>query len=197
MRPDSSRMCRRPIPQRQSPSRPMPSTAPRLIAAALFAVVLALAIAPARSAETATADDTARFLAGLPPAPDSTLAALAKSPGWAQHARFFDSIFAREDANARARVRAFAKEPLPQQHDTMLYMFSGPDFLYATLFFPSASTYVLSGLEPVGDVPQLTSLPRGTVDASLHNIEGSLGSILNLSFFITKNMNTQLNAGPV
>jgi hypothetical protein len=175
----------------------MLSTVPRLFAAALFAVVLALAIAPAKSAETATPDDTARFLAGLAPAPGSPLAALAKDPGWAQHARFFDSIFSREDANTLAKVRAFSKEHLPQQHDTMLYMFSGPDFLYATSFFPSASTYVLSGLEPVGDVPQLTSLPRGALDASLRNMEGSLGSILNLSFFITKNMKTQLTAGPV
>jgi hypothetical protein len=79
----------------------------------------------------------------------------------------------------------------------MLYMFSGPDFLYATSFFPSAKTYVLSGLEPVGDVPQLTSLPRGAVDSSLRNIEGSLATILNLSFFITKNMKTQLTTGEV
>jgi hypothetical protein len=179
----------------------MLSTVPRLFAAALCAVVfagfMALAIAPARSAETATADDTARFLAGLPPAPGSPLAALAKDPGWAQHARFFDSIFAREDANTLSKVRAFSKEHLPQQHDTMLYMFSGPDFLYATSFFPSASTYVLSGLEPVGAVPQLTSLPRGALDGSLHNIEGSLATILNLSFFITKDMKTQLTTGPV
>jgi hypothetical protein len=167
----------------------------RLIATALFAVTVALSIAPARSAETP--DDTARFLAGLPPAPDSPLAALAKSPAWAQHARFFDSIFTREDATTLSKVRAFSKEHLTQPRDTMLYMFSGPDFLYATLFFPSASTYVLSGLEPVGDVPQLTGLPRGEVDASLRNIEGSLGSILNLSFFITKNMKTQLTTGPV
>src|SRR5580700_4618460 len=197
MRSDSSRMCRRPTPTVQSPSRPMLSTVPRLFAAALFAVALALLIAPARSAETATPDDTARFLAGLPPAPDSPLAALAKNPEWAQHAHFFDSIFSREDANTLSKVRAFAKEHLPQHSDTMLYMFSGPDFLYATSFFPSASTYVLSGLEPVGDVPQLTSLPRGAVDGSLRNIEGSLATILNLSFFITKNMKTQLSAGPV
>ena len=175
----------------------MPSTASRLFAAALFAVVASLAVVPARSAEIATPDDTARFLAGLPPAQNSPLAALAKDPGWAQHARFFDSIFAREDASTLAKVRAFAKENLPQHHDTMLYMFSGPDFLYATSFFPSASTYVLSGLEPVGDVPQLTGLPRGAVDASLRNMEGSLASILNLSFFITKNMKTQLTTGPV
>ena len=179
----------------------MLSTVPRLVALALFAVVfavfLALPVAPARSAETATPDDTARFLAGLPPAPNSPLAALAKDPGWAQHAHFFDTIFSREDASTLAKVRAFAKENLPQHHDTMLYMFSGPDFLYATSFFPSASTYVLSGLEPVGDVPQLTSLPRGAVDASLRNMEGSLATILNLSFFITKNMKTQLTTGPV
>src|ERR1700683_4632996 len=124
MRSNSPRMCRRPIPIVQSPSRPMLSTVPRLFAAALFTVVLALAIAPARSAETATPDDTARFLAGLPPAPDSPLAALAKGPDWAQHARFFDSIFAREDANTLSKVRAFSKEHLTPQHDTMLYMFS-------------------------------------------------------------------------
>jgi hypothetical protein len=175
----------------------MLSTVPRLFAAALFAMVLALPAASARSAETATPDDTARFLAGLPPAPDSPLAALAKNPEWAQHAHFFDSIFSREDADTLSKVRAFAKEHLPQHSDTMLYMFSGPDFLYAASFFPSALTYVLSGLEPVGDVPQLTSLPRGSVDASLRNIEGSLATILNLSFFITKNMKTQLTTGPV
>ena len=120
----------------------MPSIASRHFVVALFAVVfavfLALPVVPARSAETATPDDTARFLAGLPPAQNSPLAALAKDPGWAQHARFFDSIFAREDASTLAKVRAFSKEYLPQQHDTMLYMFSGPDFLYATSFFPSA-----------------------------------------------------------
>src|SRR5580692_2763484 len=90
MRSNSSRMCRRPIPIVQSPSRPMLSTVPRLFAAALFAGVLGLGIAPARSAETATPDDTARFLAGLPPAPGSPLASLAKDPGWTQHAHFFE-----------------------------------------------------------------------------------------------------------
>ena len=39
------------------------------MAAAFMAVMLAVSAAPARSAETATADDTARFLAGLAAAP--------------------------------------------------------------------------------------------------------------------------------
>jgi len=170
---------------------------PRIMAAAVMAVMLAVSAAPARSAETATADDTARFLAGLPPSANSPLAPLTKDPFWQQHARYFDSIFAREDSAKLSKVRAFSKEYLTDKHDTMLYMFSGPDFLYATSFFPNASTYVLAGLEPTGDIPQLTNLSRSTVNGSLRNLEVSMGSLLSLSFFITKNMKVQLHEGPV
>jgi hypothetical protein len=168
----------------------------RISAAIFAAAVLALAAAPARSAD-ATADDTARFLAGLPPSSGSPLAALANDPVWQQHARYFDSIFAREDSSTLSKVRDFSRAQLTDKHDTMLYMFSGPDFLYATSFFPSASTYVLAGLEPAGDVPPLLSLSRPTVDGSLRNLETSMGSLLSYSFFITKNMKTQLHEGPV
>ena len=172
-------------------------TLPKMMAAALVAALLALAAAPARSAETATADDTARFLAGLPPAPDSPLAELAKGPLWQRHARYFDTIFGREDSANLSEIRAFSRERLTDKHETMLYMFSGPDFLYATSFFPTASTYVLAGLEPVGEIPPLTALSHPTVEWTLRNLESSLGSLLSFSFFITKNMKTQLHEGPV
>ena len=172
---------------------------PKLTAAVLLAVAVALALtlAPARAADTATADDTAHFLAGLPPAADSPLAALTGDARWQRHARYFDAIFEREDATTLSRVRAFAQEHLADKHDTMLYMFSGPDFLYATSFFPNASTYVLAGLEPVGDVPQLTALKRPFLEYTLQNIESSIGTLMNYSFFITHNMKTQLSTGPV
>src|SRR5271154_6346713 len=179
----------------------MPSIARKITAAAqvagMLAAMLAFAMAPAKSAETSTPQDTARFLAGLLPAPDSPLAVLAKSPSWQDHARAFNSIFDQEDKTTLSKARAFSAAHLTEHHDTMLYMFSGPDFLYATSFFPHASTYVMAGLEPVGDVPQLTSLPRGSVDETLRNLESSLRSILNLSFFITKDMRTQLSSGQV
>ncbi len=170
---------------------------PKMLAAALMAGLLALTVAPAKSAEPATPNDTARFLAGMPPAPDSPLAALTKDPFWQAHARYFDGIFAREDKNTLAQVRAFSAAHLTERHDTMLYMFSGPDFLFATSFFPGAKNYVLAGLEPVGEVPQLTSLSVPTVERTLRDLEVGLNTILNLSFFITKNMKTQLRAGPV
>ena len=62
---------------------------------------------------------------------------------------------------------------------------------------PKASTYVLSALEPVGSVPDLTKLSRGGVASALHNVERSLGSILSFSFFITKDMKTDLQAGQI
>jgi hypothetical protein len=173
------------------------ATMPKTMAAALTAVILTVAAAPAWSAETATFNDTARFLAGLPPSPDSPLAPLTKDAAWQQHARYFDSIFAREDSAHLSKVRAFSKEFLTEKHDTMLYMFSGPDFLYATSFFPSASTYVMAGLEPTGDIPQLTNLSRGAVYGSLRNLEVSMASLLSYSFFITNKMRTQLHEGPV
>ena len=171
--------------------------APRWIAAVILAVGLALLMAPARSAETATANDTARFLAGLPPGADSPLAALAKSATWEQHARRFDYTFGLEDKNTLSKIRAFSQQRLPEKHQTMLYMFSGPDFLYAASFFPTATTYVLAGLEPVGAVPQLTALSRASIDVTLYNLEASLASLLSVSFFITHNMRTQLEVGPV
>jgi hypothetical protein len=77
----------------------------------------------------------------------------------------------------------------------MFYMFSGPDFVYADAFYSKATTYVLSALEPVGSVPDLERLPRGGIGAALHNVERSLGSVLSFSFFITKQMKTDLHAG--
>ena len=169
---------------------------PRIVAAVLMAV-LALNAAPARSSEGATANDTARFLAGLPPSSNSPLASYTKDPVWQQHARYFDSIFAREENAKLSKVREFSNKYLTDKHDTMLYMFSGPDFLFATSFFPNASTYVLAGLEPVGEIADLTTLSPWAINGELRNLELSMDLLFNFSFFITQNMKTQLREGPV
>ena len=170
---------------------------PRMFVAILTTVMLALGAAPVRSFESATANDTARFLAGLSPSPNSPLASLVETPAWPSHARYFDSIFAREERVHLSKIREFSKRYLTEKHDTMLYMFSGPDFLYATSFFPNASTYVLAGLEPVGAVPDLTSLSPLVIYGELRNLEISTGSLFNFSFFITQNMKSQLRNGPI
>jgi hypothetical protein len=168
----------------------------RTPAAVLITLLLMLGAARAQSSEASTADATARFLAGLPPSSNSPLAVLTKNPAWRSHVRYFDQIFEKQSAQL-SKVREFSKEYLADKHDTMLYMFSGPDFLYATSFFPNAGTYVLAGLEPVGKIPELTSLGLWAINEELRNLEISMGSLFNFSFFITQNMKTQLREGPV
>jgi hypothetical protein len=175
----------------------MPADTPRVIVPVLMAIALALSATSARSIEASTADDTARFLAGLQPSSNSPIAVLTKDSAWLSHARYFDGMFAREESAHLSKVREFSKEYLTKKHDTMLYMFSGPDFLYANSFFPNASIYVLAGLEPVGEIPDLTGLSSWAVDEELRNLESSMGSLFSFSFFITSKMKTQLHEGPV
>src|ERR1700737_2981540 len=156
--------------------------------AALAATMFVAAAMPARAADTVTADDTAKFLAGMMPSADSPLTLLTRDPAWQRHAKFFDAAFAQLEQRQISKIRAWSDTNLAAPRPTMFYMFSGPDFLYANAFYPKATTYVLSALEPPGSVPDLAKLPRGSIGAALYNVERSMGSILNFSFFITKQM---------
>jgi len=163
--------------------------------AALAAAMMLAAALPGRAAETVTANDTARFLAGMPPSAESPLTRLTKDPVWQRHARFLDSAFAQLEERQLSKIRTWADANLAAPRPTMFYMFSGPDFLYADAFYSKATTYVLSALEPPGSVPDLMKLPPGGLDPALNNVEHSMGSILNFSFFITKRMKVDLRAG--
>ncbi len=164
---------------------------------ALAAIMFLAAALPSRAADTVTADDTARFLAGMMPSADSPLMPLTRDPAWQHHAHFFDAAFAQLEQRQLSKIRAWSETNLAAPRPTMFYMFSGPDFLYANAFYAKAVTYVLSALEPPGSVPDLTRLPRGAVESALYNVERSLGSILSFSFFITKQMKVDLHAGQI
>ena len=168
----------------------------RSLTTVVFAAALMAVAGLAHSAEV-TADDTAKFLAGMQPSAESPLMPLTKDPSWQRHARFFDNAFGQLEQRQLSRIRAWSDAHLAAPKPTMFYMFSGPDFLYANAFYPKASTYVLSALEPPGQVPDLSKLPRGAMGAALYNVEHSLGSILSFSFFITKQMKTDLHAGQI
>jgi len=163
--------------------------------AVFAAATLLVAMLPARAADPVTADDTARFLAGMMPSADSPLMPLTRDPAWQRHAKIFDAAFAQLEQRQLSKIRAWANANLAAPKPTMFYMFSGPDFLYADAFYSNASTYVLSALEPPGSVPDLTRMPRGGIGAALYSVEHSLGSILSFSFFITKKMKADLHAG--
>ena len=169
----------------------------RLLNIVAVALTLLAAVASAHAADTVTADDSARYLAGMQPSADSPLMSLTRDPAWQRHARFFDGAFAQLEQRQLSKIRNWADVNLAAPRPAMFYMFSGPDFLYADAFYSKASTYVLGALEPVGSVPDLTKMPRGAIGAALYNVERSLGSVLSFSFFITKHMKVDLRADEV
>ena len=90
----------------------MSVAATRIIATILITFTVVFGAARASCSETATPDDTARFLAGLRPSPNSPLAALTKDPAWISHARNFDAIFAREENTHLSKIREFSEKYL-------------------------------------------------------------------------------------
>jgi hypothetical protein len=174
----------------------------RLLASMMgwFAVVVAsflvLSTINAASAESATGDDTARFLAGMQLSAASPLLPLTQDPVWRRHAKYFNDVFGAIDSRQLAKIRTWSGANLLAPQSVLFYMFSGPDFLYANAFFPNKSTYVLSGLEPTGPIPDLLRLPRAAVEQALRNTEVSLNSILANSFFKTNDMRASLRDGP-
>jgi len=70
-------------------------------------------------------------------------------------------------------------------------MFSGPDFLYVDQFFPKAAVYVLCGKESLGPPPD--PLRIANLAGALGNLENAMKSSLNTTYFITKDMKTDLH----
>ncbi len=163
-----------------------------LVAAAMLATVVR-----AQSVPSASADDTARLLAGLAVSPQSPLYELSQDPHIRQQAAQLDAAFERAENTQLVKIRAWSAANLAEPSPVMFYMFGGPDFLYADAFFPNAKSYVLSGLEPVGPIPDLTNMPRAAVAQALRSVQVSLRTVLRVSYFITAQMSQDLNTGPV
>lgn len=160
----------------------------RFPALAALGVALSLATPVFAAAERASFNDTARFLAGMPPSENSPLARLVRDPAWQQHARALDVSWRELESRRLSKIRIWREAHLKDRHGPVFYMFSGPDFLYADAFYPHASVYVLSGLEPVGRIPEVNERTA----QSLGGLRASISSSVALSFFITKNMKHQL-----
>lgn len=174
-----------PSPAVAAPAAPLAAPAP--------AVAAKPAPVPRATPDVASANDVARFLAGLQPPAGSPLAPLAVGD-WTRYARSLDSAFGQVEQRQLTRIRAWSAQNLPQTRQTLLYFFSGPDFLYASAFFPKAKTYVLAGLEPVGAIPDPARL-KGNLAPGLRQIQSALTTVLNYSFFKTADMKTQLQGG--
>jgi hypothetical protein len=149
---------------------------------------------PLLAADTATVQNVAAYLAGLPPKTSTPLAKLAAQPTWQAFAKDQDKSWAKYRATHTDPMNKWAATELDsvrQATTTLFYPFSGPDFLNAFTLFPTASTYVMFGLEPVGSVPSRENLANPAI---LPTVKKSLWSVLNFSFFRTNDMAVDLKS---
>lgn len=160
-----------------------------LIAAALLVFA---SVAHAMPARAATPNEVARFLAGLPPAEGSALAGFASDRTWQRHASAMDQAWANIETRQLSRIRAWSSNELTMPSDVLYYFFSGPDFLYADAFFPSATTYVMAALEPPGPLPAVGRTRGESLGRGFAELRSSINSVLNYSFFRTREMRTTL-----
>ena len=156
------------------------------------ALVILTGAAPAQAPKESAPNDMARFLAGMPPAEGSPLAEAARQPAWRRHAEAMDAAWANIEKRQLSKIRTWTAAELTNPSPVLYYMFSGPDFLYADAFFPSATTYVMAALEPSGPAPELRRARGDSLSYSLAQLRSSLNSILNYSFFRTREMRTTL-----
>ena len=153
-------------------------------------------IASSQTSRLASATDVARYLAGMPVSQGSPLESITRDSQWIAHSNAMNSSFAALDQRQINNIRTWRAEalaPVTQSSRVCLYLFGGPDFLYANAFFPDAATYVLQGLEPVESIPDLLTLPIQSLAGILQNLEISLNPVLNFSYFETKDMRADLS----
>ena len=145
---------------------------------------------------SSTADEQAKFLAGIPLNPESPLLALQSNLAYLHHfqefgknwQRFQKEHFLLKRKWAQAELATFA--PLAK---ILYYFFSGPDFITATALFPNVDTYVFIGLEPVGKIALPETLSNEQVAYGLESLRKATETTLRYSFFITKDMRVDLN----
>jgi len=139
-------------------------------------------------------NDAVAFLAGVE-LPHRKDLPLAGASAWQTHVRQMDREFQSHEERVLHPMSAWSRERLdPDLIDDSLvrYLFSGPDILHAFHLFPTADTFVMCGLEPVGGIPDLGQLDAGNAGRALGEVRNALGEVINFSFFRTKDMKDDL-----
>lgn len=148
-------------------------------------------------ADSAALNDAARFLAGMEAVGGrDAFKRLRDTAEWRSHATRMNSAWSSFNAKRGQPVAAWARSELGDLRaaGSVFYPFSGPDFLFAHLFYPNAETYLLCGLEPCEALPQWNSLTPFDVAVGCDGLYASLQTVLQHSYFITKDMRADLQA---
>jgi hypothetical protein len=159
----------------------------------LFPTPYALNVPP----DSAALNDGARFLAGMQAlGGHDGFASLRATSQWKNYAARMDALWSGFTARHGQPVAAWARAEIGDLRSAgaVFYPFSGPDFLFAYLFYPNAETYLMCGLEQCEPLPKWSSMGPEQVAEGCDGLYASLDTVLQYSYFITKEMRTDLQA---
>ena len=144
---------------------------------------------------SAVNNDCARLIAGMF-VEQGPFSRLQSRQAWVEYARFFDQSWQKLDEKQLTPVRQWAERELgaaASSGNTVFYPCSGPDFANVHAFFPQARTYVLVGLEPLGEVPDFAAMKDAQFDSYLAGMKKSLVDLLNFHYFVSAHMKAEFH----
>jgi hypothetical protein len=148
---------------------------------------------PAEFNRRATA--TAQLLAGITPnPPEPAFNRLTDLDTWKEHQKWMTSQW----AHVRGRLgimeswRDHEVKIAGAQKKTLLYPFSGPDFLNAYTLFPDHARYVFFSLERPSSMPDMESVTTVQFAKLLTDVRSAFRDIFERNYFITSYMTKQL-----
>jgi hypothetical protein len=142
--------------------------------------------------------EVAAFLGAMPLPEGSSLSGLTQAAPYQTFAKTMQHDWAHFERVTANPVRRWVQKWLPEPpRETVLYPFAGPDFLNAYLMYPKAKQYVLIGLEHGGDVPDLINTDADRLAKGLTTFRSALKTLLYVNFFVTKQMEVDIDQAPI
>jgi hypothetical protein len=161
----------------------------------VLAVLISVGSAAAEPEFDRRATAIAQVLAGIAPTSGHHIPErLVRSKAFAEHHRWMAARWA-EASRQIAAIEAWRAHELKIPNSdarTLLYPFSGPDFLNAHALFPAHRRYIFFSLERPGALPELEALTPSQFDALLRDVRHAFRDIFERNYFITGYMSTQL-----
>lgn len=138
---------------------------------------------------------TAQIMAGIVPSvADPALERLVKLDAFAEHQKWMNAQW----SQVRGRIAAMQnwrsqeiKIPAAGRR-SLIYPFSGPDFLNAYALFPDHSQYIFFSLERPSSLPDLESVTSVQFGKLLEDVRNAFRDIFERNYFITNYMSKQL-----
>ena len=122
---------------------------------------------------------------------------LARTKAWQEHSEALQASWAMARDKQRAALTSWRRAEIPDGcpvGKTLLYPFSGPDFLNAYWLFPDCAQLVMFGLERIGKVPDVEGMTEKEFEQLLASVRSFMINVFERNYFVTGTMLKRLRS---